>query len=69
MSVTREELAFAHKQGYEIHVIDACVCRDTANIYEKYIFEAYERRLKYKRLAKEALEAGDMETYCKYEIK
>lgn len=41
MSVTKEELVFAHKQGYVIHLIDACVCENTANIYEKYISEAY----------------------------
>jgi DNA polymerase elongation subunit (family B) len=68
MSITKEELVYAFGEGYQFHILDACVCERTADIYHDYIFGAYEERRELKKKMAQAKQDGDMAAYTKYNI-
>jgi len=49
MSVTKEELLKAYEKGYQMFILDACVCSTTNDLYSKFITEAYANRKKIKK--------------------
>lgn len=51
--ITKEEAVFAHRQGYEIHLLEAVVCEHTSNVYLEMITWAYEKRRELKRQMKD----------------
>jgi hypothetical protein len=42
--ICKEELEFAAKRGYEIFLLEACVCDEMSDLYGEYIAKAYSRR-------------------------
>lgn len=68
LHITKEELVFAHRQGYEIHLLEAIICEHTSDVYGEMIFWAYEQRRSIKRQMKEAEARGDTEEWGRLNI-
>jgi hypothetical protein len=64
MSVTHEDLEYAHKLGYNIHILDAIVCEQVGQPYTKYITEMYDARRKLKALMKQYRDTDDEYIRC-----
>jgi hypothetical protein len=66
LSCTHEDLEYAHKLGYKIHILDAVITEQVGEPFTNFIKEMYKARNDLKREMKKHAEGSD--EYNKHNI-
>lgn len=64
LSATHEDVEYAHRLGYQIHLLDAVVCETVGEPFTDFITEMYSARNSLKREMKQYPAGSDDYTRC-----